>query len=236
MRKVFLVLFISFAFSCALSAQHPLEGTWEMVSIRGINADDEKFYLDTTTVRETKIITATHYILLARDREDNRWTFNRCYAGTVKMDGTKYYEYPVISSLRIFENVITDFQWKIERDRFIQTGTITRPDGKKIVLEEFIFRRTGGPSDQGTSSYAGTWSVNGPANTRGLLILTPGHWMKIIKNEDKLINAAGGAVSKTPDPIILETHYQSDSTSTSSHRVEKQGDPITVDGISFEKL
>lgn len=147
MKKVFLFLAFSIALGYELYAQHPLEGTWEMVSIKGINADGEKFYLDTTSVRETKIITGTHYMLLARDKEGNRWTFNRCYAGTVKMDGNKYYEYPIMSSLRIFENVTTDFQWKVEKDRFIQTGT-TAPikriekQGDLITIDGISFRKS----------------------------------------------------------------------------------------------
>ena len=39
-----------------LAAQkNPLVGTWEMVSVSGINAEGERFHLDNTTNRETKI-------------------------------------------------------------------------------------------------------------------------------------------------------------------------------------
>lgn len=234
MKKVLLLL-ISGVFSLALAAQHPLEGTWEMVSIRGINADGEKFYLDTTTVRETKIITATHYMLLARDKEADTWTFNRCYAGTVRMDGNKYYEYPVMSSLRIFENVTTDFQWKVEKDRFIQTGTITRPDGKKIILEEFIFRRLKGPSGLPGKSFTGTWSIPSGDNLNGMLIITPTHWMKIVKNSDKLVDASGGVVRNADGKVSLETQFGSDTLATPGHQVERSGNLINVDGASYER-
>lgn len=234
MTKVLLLLIFSF-YSLALVAQHPLEGTWEMVSIRGINADGEKFYLDTTTVRETKIITSSHYMLLARDKEGDKWTFNRCYAGTVKMDGNKYYEYPVMSSLRIFENVITDFQWKVDKDRFIQTGTITRPDGKTIILEEFIFRRLKGAGDLPEKSLAGTWNASGEPDLKGMLIITPTHWMKIVKNSDKLVNASGGEVGTSQGQISLKTHFQSDTVAAPTHGVEKSGSEIRINGTSFKR-
>lgn len=77
------------------SAQHPLVGTWEMTSIAGVNVDGQKFKLDSTTIRETKLITPTHYFLIAMDNEDGNWKFNRCYFGSVKIDGGKYFEIPI---------------------------------------------------------------------------------------------------------------------------------------------
>src|SRR5688572_10258404 len=74
------------------SQQHPLIGTWEMISIKGLNASGEYFSDDTTTVREIKIITPTHYMLIAHDVEGDSLVFNRCYAGSIKLDGNKYNE------------------------------------------------------------------------------------------------------------------------------------------------
>jgi hypothetical protein len=189
-------------------AQHPLEGTWEMVSISGKNADGENFYLDSSTVRETKIITPTHYMLNARDKVNNAWIFNRCYAGTTKMDAHNYFESPLLSSLRIFENVTTDFTWKIEGDRFIQSGTITRPDGKKIILDEFIFRRSPEKNNGLSKNYVGTWKLTGTSE-EGMLIITPTHWMTIIKNGEKLIEASGGTFRKTGSAAYFIPAYSS---------------------------
>ena len=54
------------AFFCSLAlsavAQHPLVGTWNMISVKGVDADGKRFFLDTTSVKETKIITPTHYM------------------------------------------------------------------------------------------------------------------------------------------------------------------------------
>jgi hypothetical protein len=214
--------------------QHPLEGTWEMVSISGINADGEKFYLDTTTVKETKLITATHYILIARDKELNGWQFNRCYAGTVKMDGEKYYEFPVISSLRIFENVTTDFNWRIDGDRFIQSGTITRPDGKTIILEEFIFQRSKVKPLDVSTEVKGTWKLTG-AKGDGFVIVSPTHWMSIIKDGEKLLNASGGIFGLKNKQAHFIVQYYSDKAPVSDMPVKIEGKKLKFNGYSFEK-
>ena len=141
MKKISALL-IFFVLTCAtLWAQHPLVGTWEMVTIKGINANGEKFSSDTSTIREIKIITPTHYMLIAEDVEGDSLVFNRCYAGAVKIDGDSYNEIPMVSSVPIFDNVKTDFKWKVVGDRFIQSGTLIRPDGKKVVLDELVFQR-----------------------------------------------------------------------------------------------
>ena len=131
MKKISLLL-VFFLLTCApLFAQHPLIGTWEMVTIKGINANGEKFSSDTSAIREIKIITPTHYMLIAQDVEGDSLVFNRCYAGTVKIDGEGYIEIPIVSSVPIFDNVKTDFKWKVVGDRFIQSGTLIRPDGSQ---------------------------------------------------------------------------------------------------------
>ena len=64
--KKFLALFVLVVAMCVtLCAQHPLVGTWEMVTIKGIDANGEKFSSDTSAIREIKIITPTHYMLIA---------------------------------------------------------------------------------------------------------------------------------------------------------------------------
>ncbi|HET9486061.1 MAG TPA: hypothetical protein VFO54_01430, partial [Chryseosolibacter sp.] len=118
-----------------VSAQHALVGTWEMLSGKGINADGEPFSIDTTTVKETKIITPTHYMLIAWDVDKDSLMFNRTMAGEVRLEDDKYIEIPTQASVQIFENVKADFTWKLDGDIFTQSGTIVRPDGKTVVLE-----------------------------------------------------------------------------------------------------
>ncbi len=86
-------------FSIHVAAQHPLVGTWEMVSIKGIDADGKKFSVDTMSVREIKIITPTHYMLIAHDVVADSLVFNRSYAGKITFDGKKFNEVPLHASV-----------------------------------------------------------------------------------------------------------------------------------------
>jgi hypothetical protein len=203
------ILGLILLFSFQLTAQHPLFGTWEMVSIKGINADGEKFSIDTSTVREVKIITPTHYMLIAHDVQGDSLVFNRSYAGTIKLDGNKYIEYPTQASVQIFDNVKTDFTWKVEGDIFTQSGTLIRPDGKKIVLEALVFRRVKTPNSYPQNPAIGTWSQlsssytnfdgtkesHTNATTTRFQIITPTHWMRISHRDKKFEHVMGGAYS-----------------------------------------
>jgi hypothetical protein len=189
-------------------AQHPLVGTWEMVSIAGVNADGEKFSLDTSSIREIKIITPTHYILIAEDKDSVGWAFNRSYAGTVRMNGDKYIESPILSSLQLYDNVITDFNWSVNGSTFVQTGKITRPDGKVIVLDRFEFRRNAIPPHKGPNPFLGTWSLADEPDLKGLLVINPSHWMFITKAGEKF-SAAGGTYTLSGDSATLTVLYGS---------------------------
>jgi hypothetical protein len=208
----FCSLLIVFAFTFAqLRAQHPLVGTWEMVSIRGINADGEKFSADTSTIREIKVITPTHYMLIAQDVEGDSLVFNRCYAGTIKIDGDSYNEMPMLSSAPIFDNLKTDFTWKVVGDRFIQSGTLIRPDGKKVVLDELVFQRVKTTQAYPKNPGNGTWKlvsskyttadgVNHSENDEtvsALQLITPTHWMFVVSKNKKFEHAMGGAYTMT---------------------------------------
>lgn len=206
MNRLLPTLGVLLLFSFSLAGQHPLIGTWEMVSIKGINAEGEKFSIDTSSVREVKIITPTHYMLIAHDVQGDSLVFNRSYAGTIKLDGNRYIEYPTQASVQIFENVKTDFTWKIEGDKFTQAGTIIRPDGKKIVLEAMVFNRVKSANSFSKNPAIGTWSQisssytnfdgttesHTNATTTRFQIITPTHWMRISHRDKKFEHVMGG--------------------------------------------
>ena len=75
MKKFSALLIFWIATCVTLCAQHPLVGTWEMVTIKGIDANGEKFSSDTSAIREIKIITPTHYMLIAQDVEGDSLVF-----------------------------------------------------------------------------------------------------------------------------------------------------------------
>lgn len=77
-------------------SQHPLTGTWELISTKGVSVDCDPFVIDTASVREIKIITPTHYILIAHDVDGDSLVFNRSYTGKVFVDGDRYTENPLM--------------------------------------------------------------------------------------------------------------------------------------------
>lgn len=204
-------------------AQHPLVGTWEMISGRGINAEGEKFSFDTTSVREIKIITPTHYMLIACDVLEDSLTFNRTMAGTVHLDGEKYIELPTHASVQIFPGLDVNFKWKLVGERFIQSGTIVRPDGKTIVLEELVFRKIASAKAYPENPALGTWhQVTGtyttpdgkkattfkPEDTR-LFVITPTHWMQMDLRNKNFESARYGTYSIDGNKVQTRLDYAS---------------------------
>jgi hypothetical protein len=213
---IFITIFLYSTFS-HLSAQHPLVGTWEMISVKGIDADGKNFFLDTTAIRETKIITPTHYMLIAWDVDQDSLIFNRTMAGMVRMEGEKYIETPTQASVQIFDNLNANFTWRLDGDVFTQSGTIVRPDGKTVVLEALKFRRVKNFKPQQGNPAIGTWhqvsSGDGKINSplakadRGLLIVTPTHWMRMNHRNTKFHGAAYGIYSVKGNTVLTNTKY-----------------------------
>jgi hypothetical protein len=232
-KKFFLLLHLLVLSGYVAIGQHPLVGTWEMVSIAGVNVDGEKFNIDTTTTRETKIITPTHYILIASDAENGTWKFNRCYMGKTKISGTKYYEIPVISSNQIYDNVTTDFDWKIDGNKFIQSGSITRPDGKTILLDKFVFKRSEIPtvSDQ---KFVGSWQAEQPG-VKSILIITTTHWMFIEHQNQKFSKALGGVYNVKGNRAELTVLYGSENEK-GGISAEMKGQKINFNNLSYAKI
>jgi hypothetical protein len=206
--------------SFSIFGQHPLVGTWQMISLKGTNADGEKFSLDTTNVREIKIITPTHYILIAHTVDGDSLIFNRSYAGTVKLDGSRYIETPLVSSLPLFENVKQNFTWKLEGDLFTQAGTFTRPDGKTIILDELVFRKITSAMTHDNSPAIGFWEQivlqddqhQQSANheiSKSFQIVTPTQWMLISQREGKFKDVMGGTYSIKNNIIYPQINYAS---------------------------
>jgi len=216
MRTVFLLV-LALHLSLGLAAQHPLVGTWEMVSGRGISAEGKKFSFDTTSRREVKVITPTHYMLIAQDVNGDSLVFNRSYAGEVKLDGNQYLETPLLASLPIFKDVKTDFTWKVEGDIFTQSGSITRPDGKKVILEALEFRRVKSGVKAANNLSVGTWSQQRQMqagdqkkpSTARLQLITPTHWMQISTIDGKFEFAAGGTYALHGNVMTMTTDYAS---------------------------
>lgn len=189
--------------SITIFAQHPLIGTWEFVSIQGTDADGKRVDWNNANMRETKIITPTHYMLIQHTVRNDSVIFNTAHAGTVKIEGNKYIETPTVTSAATVDIAKTDFTWKVKGDQFIQAGTITLPDGKKIILDELVFKKISGPSANTKNPIVGTWnqlsseytlfdgtkdSHTSPAVTR-FDIFTPSNWARIGHRDGKFESA-----------------------------------------------
>jgi len=231
-RNTSLLLCLFILGSFVATAQHPLFGTWEMVSISGVNAEGAKFNLDTSAIHETKIITPTHYILIAMDKQDGTWTFNRCYFGSIRISGEKYYEIPIMSSETIYENVKTDFSWKVNGKEFIQSGVITRPDGKTIVLDRFQFTRSEVP-EMANDPFIGTWQAE-HEGVSSFFVATSTHWMVIEKKDKKFTKALGGVYNIKGKVAELNALYGTENATSLS--AELHGQQITFNHHTYSRV
>lgn len=247
MKHCIAVVMLSFAAIGAI-AQHELVGTWELLTATGTDADGKPFAIDTTTVRETKIITPTHYILIARNVEGTSESFNRCYAGTVEVAGNRYMETPRMSSLQIVMDLKTDFTWERKGDLFIQRGTILRPDGKTVTAE-LTFRRVEMPKSYPENPAIGSWDITsstyrtpggetiteGQPTVRVMEIVTPTHWMGISYRNNRFENAMGGTYTMRDGKMYPETHYAALKTAKPKElelSFRRNGDELFVDGMT----
>jgi hypothetical protein len=214
--------FIVFISVCTTAfGQHPLVGTWEMVSIKGTNAEGEKFSSTNSEYREVKIITPGHYMLIASDVEGDSLVFNRAYAGSITLKGDEYMEDPLLSSATIFNNVEKDFKWKVEGDKFIQSGTFVRPDGKKVILDELVFQRVKSKDSYPKNPAIGTWQLLSVSDANGkklsyntdvsktLQVITPTHWMRCAVDNKKFTSAQGGTYTMDKRKITAPVKFAS---------------------------
>lgn len=241
--KPLILLLISICLASTGSlAQHPLVGTWEMISVKGIDAEGEPFFLDTTAVRETKIITPTHYMLIAWDVDGDSLLFNRTMGGEVRLEGEKYIEIPMQASVQIFENIKVDFTWKLDGDIFTQSGTIVRPDGKLIVLEALKFRRVGDTKPNTKNPGIGTWKqVSGHYTNAGgqqtsafneaqkrFLVVTPTHFMRMDHNDKEFNGVTFGTYDMKGDSIITVPYFSTYTSDTAGSKYMQKVEGNTI--------
>lgn len=245
MRYLFTSLIVIFLACGSVSSQHALTGAWELLSTRGTDAEGAPFTIDTTSVREIKLITPTHYMLMAHDVVGDSLIFNRTYAGKVDIKGDQYIETPLMSSLQIVDGVKTMFTWRLEGDRFIQSGSVARPDGRTVKVE-LVFRKIKSPSWPQNPAL-GTWRILSSTLTTPegkthvekvpevevMEIITPTHWMGISYRNNKFENALGGTYSLQQNRMLQLTLYAARPMHTDSHVVlelDRKGGRVNVNG------
>jgi hypothetical protein len=204
--KSILILFCLLSLALVGSAQNPLVGTWELVSLKAVDTAKNKVMLDQSAVRETKIITPTHYMFISHRVVGDSLVFERAIAGTIKVTGAKFSEIPLYVSSKDDAKVKTDFSWKVQGDKFIQSGTITFADGKQYKVEELVFQRAAASTTFPKNPSIGAWEQlasgftfeNGLKDYHNQLsairfqIITPAHFIRINLRDGNFESAFGG--------------------------------------------
>jgi hypothetical protein len=207
MKITSLYIFVLVCISLQIFAQqHPLVGTWELISLKATDSKGKTMAMDTSVIRETKIFSPTHFIYILSNVKGDSLVFNRAFAGTWQVKGDKYIETPLIGSQEISDKVKTDFTWKIEGDKFIRQGTMTQANGDKMTVDALVFQRVKeektaanplvGTWNQLSSAYVsadGTKHSHTSATHTRFQINSPTHWMRISYKDKKYENAMGGA-------------------------------------------
>ena len=229
------LIFSSLILFCSMTifAQHPLIGTWEMVSIKGTDADGIPINWNTATLRITKIITPTHYMLMQHIVRNDSVIFSLAHAGPIQFEGNKYSHTSTIGSAAATIGSKSDYTWNIKGNQLIQEGTITGADGKKSVIAELVYKRVSGSSSNSKNRIVGTWnqlsseftlfdgtkgSHTSPAVAR-FEIFTPTHWMRIANRDNKFENATICTYTVQNEKIKL-TVISSSSSTLNNNQIE----------------
>jgi hypothetical protein len=192
--------------SILTAAQNPLVGTWELASVKSIKMDSAQANDDPSALRITMLITPTHYMFISHHLIADSLVFDKAIAGTIKVTGNKFVETPIYVSDKADAKAKTDFTWKMQGDKLVQSGTIMLADGKKITVTELAYNRVKLPTAYTKNPSLGTWQQlssgftfeNGlkdyhthPAVVR-FRIVNPTHFMQINIRNGEFEGAAGG--------------------------------------------
>jgi hypothetical protein len=248
MKTQFVVLFC-LLLSATLCLSQPV-GTWYLVSGKGTGADGAKFTFDESSVRETKIVTSTHFMLIRQIVKGDSVKFDWSVCGSVKMEGNNYIETIQHSSNPDFANVKTNFTYKVEGDKYTQAGTIELPGGDKIIVDELVFQRVKavanpknksiGVWDQLSSKYKNFDGVEGSHTNATAIrfeIITPTHWMRMNRRDGKFEGADFGTYREEGKKVFRDLHISSGDTGYWKNfkfdiEQEVKGDQRFVKGIA----
>lgn len=206
--KAKVMLFTSAFLSCTLSifAQSPLVGVWE-------------YQVD--TLKSTKIITPTHWIVFTESIKDNSAKFIRSQGGTYTRHGNKYVESSDVASWDDYGKEKTDYTFKVEGNKFYQKGILTLADGTQVPIDE-VWQKVKSAKPN-ANNQAGTWeqlssttimadgrktSLTTATATR-FHVATPTHWMRISHRNNKFEQAMGGTYTTEGNKLYPRIEYAS---------------------------
>lgn len=146
MKKLILALTLSIS-GLPLPAQDLL-GAWRLISVSGTEPDGRKFLFDSTMIKETKIITKTHYMMITEDAKSDSLIINQCFAGDVKIIGNKYDERATTSTLNLTDSARAIFTWTVNNNMLTMTGDITLSNGQKVHVDQVKYSRIHVPMER----------------------------------------------------------------------------------------
>lgn len=147
MKKLTILLFFAisiFNFSCARrttgvlpdAENHPLVGTWILVSSNNSSPGGEFFRLDKTNTRQMKILNPTHFMFIQENINGDDYEFESAAGGRYELDGNTYIETLDFASWENYRNSYAVFTWRLEDGKWYHTGVLNQPDGEKFLIEE----------------------------------------------------------------------------------------------------
>jgi hypothetical protein len=213
MKAILFILAIFTFLNFQLFAQNTHIGTWKLLTAKYISSSGETDFFNNYTVKETKIITPTHFMWMIQipdSLDESKKNYRLPGAGTYTINGDNYVEVLEYASWEGYARDKTNFTLQIDKNIMVQTGNITYPDGSSLTLEE-TWQRQNLPPQEG--KHVGTWhmtsqKVTNPkgkttktdmATIKQVKIISPTHWMFVAENIEngnkKFRGAAGGTYS-----------------------------------------
>lgn len=131
MRAVLSLVFVLVAFaacghtrttapSTAAGADHPLTGTWEMVSARYTAGDGTVSAFDASAYRSIKVLNGTHFAFITEDRDGE---FVRAGGGPYRVQSDRYIETVTYGSFDLPEGSAS-FTYRVDGDTWHHSGII----------------------------------------------------------------------------------------------------------------
>jgi hypothetical protein len=169
-----------------------------LLSAKYASSTGEVDYFNSYNVKETKIITPTHFIWMIQlpDSLDlSKKKLSSAGGGTYSRKDNNYVEILEYASWEGYAADKTNFNLQIESNNniMVQTGTINYPNGTTLTLEE-TWQRQNLPYYEG--KHVGTWNMISQKVTdpkgkttktemdtlKQVKIISPTHWMFIAEN------------------------------------------------------
>lgn len=242
MKSNLLTATLMLLISLQLVAQtNPLVGTWQAVSFIGTDADGKKLTYDDSQFVETKIITPTHYALFTQMKQGDSLVFDKAMTGIVTVEGNKYIETPMYISQQQ-KGGAASFTYKLEGDKFMQSGSGTNAEGKKVSYV-ITFQKVKAPaqknpaigtwnqlSSKGASASGEKWQHDNTTHTR-LLVVNPTHFMIIAHDNKQFENAIVGSYKMQGNKMVIDTYTHSKYPGTAQVELTPrlEGAKMTVD-------